>query len=504
MITPIRQWPALALCLIFGAGGAMVATTRLHGQPVQPIDKPNELTTYRDIVKRVVPAVVSIEAKADVSKRQQVNTLPQPAPQLPPGIPEEFRRFFEMMPQGQGAVVPEPNPSPNLGFGSGVIINAEGVVLTNFHVVKGADSVEVTLQDGRTFTSTDIHRDAKTDLAVVKLKSDGKPFPFLSFADSDVAEVGDRVLAVGAPFGLTGSVTHGIISAKSRQNLHLNQYEDFLQTDAPINPGNSGGPLVDLDGRIVGINSAIKTRSGGFQGIGLAISSNLARDVADQLMKTGVVRRGYLGVGIRGMTDDLAKRLGVDPDTGVLVTKVYDDSPAGRAGLQAGDVITKVAGNVVKNLNAIPRLVAKMPIGKAAGFTYVRDGKTATVAVTIEEQPQEFGVHTTATSRKSSEPRTTTNDDYGLSVATLTASNGQPLGYARTASGVLITHVASTGTAADAGLRAGLVITKVDKAHVSTADEFFTALKAADAERGALLQILRPTGEVDFTVLKVK
>ncbi|MCZ2342939.1 MAG: Do family serine endopeptidase [Bacteroidales bacterium] len=502
MISHVRSWPALALCLILGATGAMVATTQLHGQAVKPLDKPNELTSFREIVKRVVPAVVSIEAKADVSKRQQVNTQPRAVPQLPPGVPEEFRRFFEMMPQNPGSRAPQ--PSPNLGFGSGVLISADGVVLTNFHVVDGADSVEVTLQDGRSFTSTDIHRDAKTDLAVVKLDGAGKSFPFLTFADSSVAEVGDRVLAVGAPFGLTGSVTHGIISAKSRQNLHLNQYEDFIQTDAAINPGNSGGPLVDLNGRIVGINSAIKTRSGGFQGIGLAISSNLARDVADQLMKSGVVRRGYLGVGIRGMSDDLAKRLGVEPDTGVLVTKVYEDSPAGKAGIQAGDVITKVGDQTVKEWNAIPRLVAKLPVGKATDFTYIRDGKSVTVAVTIEEQPQEFGIRTTSTSQKSTEPRTTKNKDYGLSVATLTATNGQPLGYASTASGVLVVSVEPSGAAADAGLRAGLVITKVDKTAVATADAFFAALKAADAERGALLQILRPSGEVDFAVLKLQ
>ena len=224
------------------------------------------------MVKTVVPAVVSIEAKALAERKPPAKA--RRAPQLPPGVPEEHRRFFD--------AAEEPVPDPNLGFGSGVLIDPSGVVLTNYHVVEGADAVEVELHDGRKFTSKDIRRDAKTDLAVIKLTAD-KPLPFLELGDSDAMEVGDRVLAVGAPFGLTGSVTHGIVSAKSRQNLNLNQYEDFLQTDAAINPGNSGGPLVGLDGKVVGINAAIKTRSGGFQGVGLAVSSNLAKDVVRQL-----------------------------------------------------------------------------------------------------------------------------------------------------------------------------------------------------------------------------
>ena len=502
--------PLAAACLSLGVVGGIVATNRLQGQPVKPIAQPVELTSYRDVVKKVVPAVVSIQAKTTVTARPNNRADDRaddriPSPQLPPGVPDEFRRFFEMVPRDGGRGFSNPSPSPNLGMGSGVLISKDGVVLTNYHVVEDAESVEVTLQDGRTITSKDIRRDSKSDLAVVKLDGGDKPFPFLTFADSDTAEVGDRVLAAGAPFGLTGSVTHGILSAKSRQNLRLNQYEDFVQTDAAINPGNSGGPLVDMNGQIVGINSAIKTRSGGFQGVGLAISSNLARDVADQLMDTGVVRRGYLGVGIRALTDELADRFGVPVDGGVVVTKVYDGSPAEKAGLKAGDVITKVGDQAITNLNALPRLVAKLPVDKPSDFRYVRDGQPAVATIIIEEQPDQFGTRTAKrTVPTPADPPAKADDDYGVSVSTLTPSVASRIGVPRDTAGVVVESVDRTGPAADAGLTTRQVITKVDKTAVTTADEFLNALKAADPERGALLHVMRPGGEVDFAVLKVK
>src|SRR5205085_2615933 len=200
----------------------------------------------------------------------------------------------------------------------------KGVVLTNFHVVGGADQVEVQLKDGRKFLSKDIHGDRKTDLAIVRIKAGDEPLPFLELGDSDAMEIGDRVLAVGAPFGLTGTVTAGIVSAKGRNGLNVNMYEDFLQTDAAINPGNSGGPLVNLEGKVVGINSAIKSRSGGFQGGGLAIASNLAQRVMHALRTDGVVHRGYLGVQIRDLDPEVAARLNLPKDTGVVVAEVFD------------------------------------------------------------------------------------------------------------------------------------------------------------------------------------
>ena len=501
----MKRFPRLPLAagaLAAGLIGGMALSDRLHGQaPAAPAAQPlpavmpREFASYRDVVKRIVPAVVSIESR--VAAKPQADRLRRPAPQLPQGVPEEFRRFFEGMEEGPS------RPAPQVGFGSGFVIDPAGVILTNNHVVDGAESVEVELQDGRKFTTTDIHRDPKTDLAVVRVKAD-KPLPHLDLGDSDAMEVGDHVLAVGAPFGLTGSVTEGIVSAKSRNNLRMNQYEDFIQTDAAINPGNSGGPLVNLEGKVIGINSAIKTRTGGFQGVGLAISSNLAKDVSHQLLTTGAVRRGYLGVGIKVPDAEVAARLGVKPDDGVLVTKVYENSPAAKAGLEAGDVITAVGGQPVKDSGTLPRLVLKLPIGKPVDLTVVRDGKPVTKAVTIEEQPADYGLERTRPQAVPRRPRADSVDVAGLSVTDLTPEAAARLGFPTDAKGALIVGVDQDSPAAQAGLSRGLLITKVDKTPVASAKELQEAVAKAPAEKGALLQVTRPTGESDFVVLKTK
>jgi serine protease Do len=492
--------------MIAGAALAIFAVGSLQGQSTvpppapPPADPPRialpaatpalplrpEIYTFRDVVKKVVPAVVSIEASA-------AKPAVRVGQALPPGIPEEFRRFFEMAnPEGGDRA------DPNLGFGSGVIIEASGVILTNFHVVDGADSVEVKLQDGRTFTSKDIRKDPKTDLAVIKLAVD-QPLPALELGDSEAMEVGDRVLAIGAPFGLTGSVTHGIISAKSRSNLRLNQYEDFLQTDAAINPGNSGGPLVSLEGKVIGINSAIKTKSGGFQGVGLAISSNMARDVATQLLKTGVVRRGYLGITIRELDDELAARLGVKKGTGVVVTKVLESGPAAKAGLQAGDVITSVGGVIINDVNALPKAVIRMPLNEKVEVQFVRDGKPQSLQVNVENQPEDYGPRAS-----SGVLRGVTIADLGLTVTDLTPETAVQLGLPRDARGAVVIGVERGSLAASAGLVRGAVIVRVDKTLVGNAKQFVDAIANVNKDRGALLYLLRSNGDVEFLVLKFR
>ncbi len=341
-------------CLAIGAvGGALVWAPyeSLRGQAKAPA-LPVEITSYREVVKSVVPAVVSIESRGK--------------------------------PRRVGSKAPE------LGFGSGVIVDPKGVILTNFHVIEGADSVEVSLPDGRKFSSKDIRGDRKTDLAIVRIQSE-KPLPALELGDSDQMEVGDRVLAVGAPFGLTGTVTHGIISAKSR-NLKLNFYEDFLQTDAAINPGNSGGPLISLDGKVIGINSAIKSKTGGFQGVGLAISSNLTKEIMTQLLRDGTVRRGYLGVQIRDVDNEVATKLNVKEGEGVLITKVFDNAPGSKGGLKTGDVVLSVGGKNVKDGLTLQRAVASLPVGKEAEVSLIREGKPKSLSIKIEEQPEDYGM----------------------------------------------------------------------------------------------------------------
>jgi serine protease Do len=354
-----RSLFAVAFLALGSAGGFFLssASRPVQAEPRPVAVIPPELTSYRAIVKDVVPAVVSIESRV------------------------KTRRPLRLRDGGDRSV--------ELGLGSGVIVESSGVILTNYHVIDGADFVDVHLADGRKFSTQDMVGDKKTDLAIVRIKSD-KPFPFLALGDSSQMEVGDRVLAVGAPFGLTGSVTHGIISAKSR-NIKLNMYEDFLQTDAAINPGNSGGPQISLDGKVIGINSAIKSRSGGFQGVGLAISSNLAKTIMMQLLKDGVVHRGYLGVGIREVDHEVAEKLQVKENVGVLVTRVFPDSPSEKSGLKPGDIVTTIADKPIHEGSEFQKIILGLPAGKPVEVSYLRDGKARTAKVIVEDQPNDFG-----------------------------------------------------------------------------------------------------------------
>jgi serine protease Do len=353
----MNRWSCAACLLVGGFIGSYLVAPLVHGQPKQPQPPalPKELTSYRDVVKRVLPAVVSLDAKIK-------------------GKPKAD------------------DPSKG-GFGSGVLIDAHGVVLTSYHVVENAEAVLVTLLDGRKFVSQNIRGDRKTDLAIVILDSKVTgPLPFLELGDSEAMEIGDRVLAVGAPFGLAGSVTHGIISGKGRSGLNLNLYEDFLQTDAAINPGNSGGPLINLEGKVIGINAAIKSKTGGFQGVGLAVASNLAKAIVQALTTDGVVHRGYLGLQVRELSPELAARLGLGKQAGVVVSEVFDNTPASKAGLKIGDVITSLGGKAVSDTKMLESIVLSLPVSKATGATIIRAGKSMTLKVTIEEQPDDYGV----------------------------------------------------------------------------------------------------------------
>jgi serine protease Do len=464
-----RRWPLAVTCLGLGLAGAIVANQRLTGQPVPPAPPaPRELTSFSPIVKRVVPAVVSIEGTA------------RPIPR-----------------NNQQEAEPE--------YGSGVIIDPSGVVLTNNHVVQGTDSVEVTLAQGRKFLCRDIRRDPHSDLAIIKLPAGG-PYPFLEFADSDVVEVGDRVLAVGSPFGLTGSVTHGIISGKSRNNLRLNDQEDFIQTDAAVNPGSSGGPLVDLEGRIVGLTAAIKTKSGGSQGVALAVSSKLAKAVSQQLLKDGVVRRAYLGAGVKDLDAAVAARLGVKPDGGALVARVHPNSPAAKVGLVAGDVITDIAGQPVRDARAVQRIIIGLTPNQAVEVGAVRGGKPLAAKVVMEEQPADYGaaLPTPRPGQPTAPGGVTPLQDLGLAVADLTGELAGRLGFAVGTKGAVVVVVTREGIAERSGVRAWQVVVKVDKTAVTSADTFREALSAADRGKGALLQVLRPNGEIDFVVLRLQ
>jgi len=473
-----------------GLIGVFVAGTHLQGQaPVAPPGAvlPRELTSFRDVVKKVLPGVVSIEARAR-SRAIQRRGLPDMQ------LPEDFRKFLERQQEAE-----EPSPA---GFGSGFIVDPRGLVLTNFHVVDGADQVEVQLRDGRKFLSKDIKSDAKTDLALIRIETK-EALPFLQLGDSDQMEIGDRVLAVGAPFGLTGSVTAGIISAKGR-SLKVNMYEDFLQTDAAINPGNSGGPLVNMEGKVIGVNSAIKSRSGGFQGVGLAIASNLVRVVMDQLLKDGVVHRGYLGVQIKDLDNAaVAARLGAKEGQGVLITQVFPKAPASKAGLQDGDVILSLDGKAIKDGRELQLVVATLPLGKPVTVSLLRDGKPLTLQVTVEEQPQTFGTARVPVPRMPREQIDTVKlDKAGLEVADLTPELAAGLGYREGLRGAVVVNTERLSLAAQAGLVRGMVISKVDRQTVDSARALKEVLSGAKLDAGVLLQVHTPQGGTNFVLLK--
>jgi serine protease Do len=444
---------------------------------------PKELASYRDVVKRVLPAVVSIESRANSRGKKGQPSRPPRLDDDPDG------------PRFGGA-------DPRLGFGSGVLVDPKGVVLTNFHVVNGADQVIVTLKDGQKFTSREFFGDSKTDVAIVKLNAKGKKLPSLELGDSESMEIGDRVLAVGAPFGLTGSVTAGIISAKGRYNLNMNMYEDFLQTDAAINPGNSGGPLVNLEGKVIGINAAIKTRNGGFQGVGLAVASNLARNVMKSLLADGVVHRGYLGIQIDELSKDVASRLGV-ADGGVLVRQVFDDTPAARAKVKPGDVITSISGKAIKDGRTLQTVVAGLPLKKPAEVRLFRDGQSLTVPVTIEEQPGDYG-----TARAPAPPPSQRNPEavavgkVGVQVADLTPELAEEWGHGKSARGAVITAVERGSIAAESGLRPGMLITQVDRKAVKNADNARQAMEAGSLSQGVLLRVQSPSGGTNYVLLR--
>ncbi len=485
----------MGLCLAATAGGYSVSRAFVEPAPQTVAIRP-DLSSYREIVKTVLPGVVTIEArsKTQVSRNRQSAKVPFGSF---PGLPDELRKEFERF-NSQPFDMPE-TPRGH-AFGSGFIVDPSGVILTNDHVIRGADEVQVVLHDGRKFTSRVIKRDPRTDLAVVRIEA-GQSLPYLKLGNSDAMEVGDRVLAVGAPLGMTGTVTSGIISAKGR-DIHLNMYEDFLQTDAAINPGNSGGPLVNLAGEVVGINSAIKSGTGGFQGIGLAISSNLVKNVLDQLQHNGSVVRGYLGVGIQALDSDVASRLGMKDKRGVVITKVMEGSPAAKAGLQDGDILTELAGQAVAEPRTLQRVVSTLPIGKQVEAKVVRDGDQKTITLTVQSQPESFGLAADSQERTTPEKTGVQIGKLGVHVSDLTSKEATRFGYAESVHGVVVTDVDADSPAGLAGIEAGMLILKVDRQQVKSVAEVERAMENSSLEKGVLLQVRSPRGGTVYVMLK--
>jgi serine protease Do len=350
------------------------------------------------------------------------------------------------------------------GLGSGVIVTKDGYILTNNHVVDNAEEVKVTLQDGRDFTAKVVGRDPKSDVAVVKI--DANDLPVVIMADSDKVQVGDVVVAIGNPFGVGQTVTTGIVSATGRGNLGIEDYEDFIQTDAAINPGNSGGALVDVEGRLIGINTAIYSRSGGNQGIGFAIPSGLARNVMDSLISYGSVARGYLGVMIQDVTPALAKEFRLKDSSGALVGDVVPKGPADKAGLKDGDVVLEYNGKKVVDSRRLRLAVGETKPGTTVPVKILRDGSSKTLDVTVQQLP---GTEKLA---KNNAPGDTDNGTLnGVGVTDLDPQTRQQLKLPENVNGVVITEVKPDSSAAEAGLKQGDVIQEINRHSVKTAEE---------------------------------
>jgi serine protease Do len=387
------------------------------------------------------------------------------------------------------------------GLGSGIIVDKEGHILTNYHVVKDVDEIKVILADKRTFPAEIAGTDPTTDLAVIKIKGKvPRDLPVADLGDSDVLRVGDWVLTIGAPFGYLQTVTHGIISATGRGNVGVANYEDFIQTDAPINPGNSGGPLVSLRGEVVGINTVIATSLGNMgagqsAGVGFAIPINMAKRILPILAKGGQVRRGLLGIIIQEIDKDMAHEFGLSDTKGALVAQVNKDSAAEKAGIKVGDVIVRYDGHAVENTGQLRNLVAETTPGAKVDITVVRDGKERT----FKAQVGEFALEKT-TARKSEEGENT--PDIGVTIEPLAADKAKELGYDND-KGVLVTDVDAGSPAAMADIQAGDLITEVNHEKAASVDEFRNALAKAKGQDTVLLLVKRKDAS-RFVVVRLK
>ncbi|QQP90391.1 DegQ family serine endoprotease [Skermanella sp. TT6] len=461
----------------------------------------NAPESFADLAQKLLPAVVNISTTQNIPERRGAGPRPGPEmPQFPPGSPFEefFRDFFDRQGREQNAP-----PRRATSLGSGFVIDAEGLVVTNNHVIQDADEINVILQDDTNLKAELVGRDPKTDLALLRVKTDRK-LTAVTFGDSDAMRVGDWVLAIGNPFGLGGSVTAGIISARAR-DINAGPYDDFLQTDASINRGNSGGPMFNMRGEVIGINTAIFSPSGGSVGIGFAIPSTLARSVVAQLKDFGRTRRGWLGVRIQGVTPEIAESLGLRSATGALVASVTPNGPAAEAGIQAGDVILTFDGKEVNEMRRLPRVVAETGVEEQVPVKLWRRGQEQTVRVKVGEleAAEESGILAAVPD----EPAPTAPESVealGLKLTGITPELRQQFDINEQLRGVLVTEVAGNSSAAEKDLRPGDVIVEVGQEEVSTPQDVAAKVKAAkDANRKTVLLLIDRRGDLRFVALNV-
>ena len=474
-------WVAAVLLAGAGvvAGVTLTATTNLTGRGEAAsrarVSAPGALIQMSeglaDVAEGVIPSVVNISTTKTVKDTG-----------LDPFFSDPFFRKFFGDPEGG-----KPREFKQRSLGSGVIVSADGYIVTNNHVVDSADEITVALSDNREFKGKVVGSDPRTDLAVIKIKADD--LPAVRLADSDKLRPGEMVIAVGSPFGLKRTVTSGIISAVGRANVGIADYEDFIQTDAAINPGNSGGALVNVKGELVGVNTAIFSQSGGYQGVGFAVPSNIVKQVMDSLVKNGKVVRGWLGVSIQDLTPQLARRFGVKEAEGALVSDVTKDSPAEKAGVKMGDVIVAFDGRKVEDSGHLRNIVASTPVGAKVVVVVIRGGKKTDLDVVVEELPKGMSAKGGGAERPD-----TVSPLAGVTVQDLTPELRDKLGLDSSVSGVVVAALQEGSVAEDAGLQKGDVMMSVNMGAVKDVKAYNNVVSKLAKDEAVLLLIARQGG----------
>lgn len=436
--------------------------------------------SFTTVAKKAVPAVVYIKVTGGGDgEGAAVEAYQNPFDFFSDDF---FNKFFGAAPHGKL------QKQPQISQGSGFIVSADGYIMTNAHVIKGADKITAILNSGKEINATLVGMDSHTDIAIIKI--DGKNLPYVALGDSDVMEVGEWVVAIGSPFQLEASLTVGVVSAKGRQNLKITDWEDFIQTDAAINPGNSGGPLLNLDSEVIGINTAIVSRTGGYMGIGFAVPSNLAKHVMAQIIDKGSVTRGFLGVSMQPVDKDIADAFNLDKPEGILVSEVAKDSPADKAGIQQGDIIVEYNNMPVKTLGSFRNDISLMNPGTRVTLKINRKGKILTVPVVLGSASDSFSSDGAM-------------QKMGLEVDNLTPELSRQLGYNKGEEGVVITKIKPGSPAAVAGMRPGFLIMAINHKKVTNMDDFTEAVK--DSENKKRVLILARQGNITrFYSLKME
>ncbi|MEM5516524.1 Do family serine endopeptidase [Henriciella sp. AS95] len=480
----------IAISLLASVAGSMMLTATAQSErlaqsdsslsdSVSVIDQKQAPESFSRLAKRLMPAVVNITTSQTIA--------PDGLPEFPDGSPlERFNEFFGRDPDGfrrEGSL------------GSGFLVTPDGIVITNNHVIENADEINVVFNSGRTLKAELIGTDPETDVAVLKVTSDD-PLPHVDFADSDTAEVGDWVMAIGNPFGFGGSVSAGIISARNR-DIQSGRYDDFIQTDAAINRGNSGGPLFNLNGEVVGVNTAIISPTGGSVGLGFSIPSNLVRQVSEQIQEFGKPRRGWFGVNVQGIDQGIASAYGIDEPKGVIITSIDDEGPAASADFEVGDLVLAFDGKPVDNVRGLSRVVAETEINSEVDVDIIRDRKRRTVSFTIGELENTADVP----EREPLPENALAQNPLGAEIKVIDDDARRRYGIARDVDGVLVNSVSATGPSFGK-LQKGDVITEMGFEKISSLEDAYDALDPANApaDRGLLIRVYRAGQTMFFTV----